>query len=38
MKPGPPPIPFPLQRMRGNNPGHRRLHAEPEPQRYVQCP
>jgi hypothetical protein len=27
MKPGPPPIPFPLKRLRGN-PGHQRLHAD----------
>jgi hypothetical protein len=28
MKPGPPPIPFPLKALRGN-PGHQRLHAGP---------
>jgi hypothetical protein len=37
MKPGPPPIPFPLKHLRGN-PGHQRLHAEPEPRRESKCP
>jgi phage terminase small subunit len=37
MKPGPPPIPFALKRLRGN-PGHQRLRAEPEPTRASKCP
>jgi len=37
VKPGPPPIPFPLKRLRGNA-GHQRLDREPEPERGAQCP
>ena len=37
MKPGPPPIPFPLKALRGN-PGHQRLRPTPEPASEPKCP
>jgi P27 family predicted phage terminase small subunit len=40
MKPGPPPIPLPVQRMRGN-PSHltkQRVHGEPRPAIDARCP
>jgi phage terminase small subunit len=37
MKPGPPPISFPLKALRGN-PGHQRLRPAPQPMIEPKCP